>query len=68
MYSLAKAHNITFNEVYSVLRTEHAEAIRKARLGHRFVSWEGQEGFQPTKSEIANSRQTQVFGHISNPE
>jgi hypothetical protein len=66
LYSLMKAHGITVNEAYTVLRTEPEEAIKKARRGHRFVSWEPGERYIPTYGEVRNSRQTQIFGNPTN--
>jgi hypothetical protein len=51
-----KEHGITVNEAYAVLTTEHDEAIKKARKGYRFVSWETGERYTPTKEEAQNSK------------
>lgn len=39
-YALMQKHGMTPNEYYSVMATDLKKALRKARAGKKFISWE----------------------------
>lgn len=64
-HTLIKRHGLTVNEYYAIMALPLDEAVKKARKGHRFVSWESHyksQDFKPTQEELRGSRATACYG------
>ena len=64
-HTLRRRHDLTINELYTVLRTNLTAALKKADKGHRFVSWDpDQPKLALTEDEIQNTTHNRIFGGI----
>lgn len=60
-HTLIKRNGITVNEYYAVMRMDLKKALKRAKAGRRFISWEPGVKHKPTKDEVDNSKQRLVL-------